>query len=194
MKIQTDFNLTEFNYDLDLSEFYSQALERGFINNSSQQKMIDCFKQERHWNAWVLYKQGVACGSVACHSLDIMGANAYRLCARACFFYDYNIVKGLIIRRAAINQYQHPVAQLYMPASIEWAGEDKDFYITTNDSPEATQRSVHRFWCPEMTRMGVLEKVVDQEYRGHMQTFWKLKTQSFLKDLNNYPRWQLQST
>jgi len=60
----------EWSQDLDLTEFYSEATHRGFINNSSQKTMIDCFRNEREWNAWILYKNNRAIGSVAAHSFD----------------------------------------------------------------------------------------------------------------------------
>ncbi len=189
--MKTKFKIVEWSKELDLSTFYKEAALRGFENNSSQQKMIDCFMKERHWNAWILYQNDFACGSIVSHSLDEMGPNAYRICARTCFFPDYNIVKGLYTKKNLINMHQHATPQLLMPTSINWAGMDKDFYITTNDSHIASQRVVHRIWCPEMANMGMLEKTCDKMYRGHMQTFWKLNTDVFLSDLERYPRWQL---
>jgi hypothetical protein len=194
MNIQTNFKLVEFNYELDLTEFYSQALLRGYINNSSQAKMIDCFKNERAWNAWIIYENQTPCGAVACHSLDIMGPNAYRMLARTCFFSEFNINKGLISKNNFIQNLQHAGPQIFMVAGIEWAGQDKDFYITTNDSKEASQRRVHSVWAPEMAKIGLLEKVIEQEYRGHVQAFWKLNTDEFLQALSNNNRWLLQNT
>jgi hypothetical protein len=194
MNIQTNFKLVEFNYELDLTEFYSQALLRGYINNSSQAKMIDCFKNERAWNAWIIYENQTPCGAVACHSLDIMGPNAYRMLARTCFFSEFNINKGLISKNNFIQNLQHAGPQIFMVAGIEWAGQDKDFYITTNDSKEASQRRVHSVWAPEMAKIGLLERVIEQEYRGHVQAFWKLNTDVFLEALSNNNRWLLQNT
>ena len=194
MNIQTNFNLVEFNYELDLTEFYSQALLRGYINNSSQAKMIDCFKNERAWNAWIIYENQTPCGAVACHSLDIMGPNAYRMLARTCFFSEFNINKGLISKNNFIQNLQHAGPQIFMVAGIEWAGQDKDFYITTNDSKEASQRRVHSVWAPEMAKIGLLERVIEQEYRGHVQSFWKLNTDVFLEALSKNNRWLLQNT
>jgi hypothetical protein len=191
MKIQTNFKLVEFNHNLELNEFYDDALQRGYINNSSQSKMIDCFKHERAWKVWILYENQTPCGSVGCHSLDIMGPNAYRICARTCFFPEYNLNKGLIAKKNEICQHQHVVPQFYMIAGIEWAGLDKDFYITTNNSKEASNRKVHTVWAPILAEMGILEKMIEQNYRGHMQTFWKLNTNVFLESINSNHRWLL---
>jgi len=44
------FNLVEWTPQLDLTEFYAEATSRGFVNNSSQKAMIDCFNNEREWH------------------------------------------------------------------------------------------------------------------------------------------------
>jgi len=192
MKIQTNFKLVEFNYDLDLSSFYKEAANRGYINNSSQAKMIDCFKHERAWKVWILYENQTPCGSMGSHSLDIMGPNAYRICARTCFFTNFNINKGLISKKEFLDTLQHPTLQFLMIACIEWAGLDKDLYVTTNNSKEGSQRRAHHTWAPLMTKIGFLEKTIEQNYRGHMQTFWKLNTDIFLEAISRNPRWLIQ--
>ena len=193
MNIQTNFKLVEFNYELDLTEFYSQALKKGYINNSSQSKMINCFNNEREWNAWIIYENQTPCGAVACHSLDIMGSNAYRMLARTCFFPTHNLNKGLLSRKNMIHRHQHVISQFYMMAGINWAGQDKAFYVTTNESKEASQRRAHSVWAPEMAKAGVLKKEIEQEYRGHVQAFWKLNTDVFLEELSKNNRWLLQN-
>lgn len=194
MNIQTNFKLVEFNYELDLTEFYSQAFQKGYINNSSQAKMIECFKNEREWNAWIIYENQNPCGAVACHSLGIMGSNAYRMLARTCFFPTHNLNKGLISRKNMIHHHQHVISQFFMMAGIDWAGQDKDFYVTTHNTKEASHRRAHSVWAPEMVKAGVLKKEVEQEYRGHVQTFWKLNTDGFLEALSKNNRWLLQIT
>jgi len=192
MKIQTNLKLVKYSSDLDLSEFYAEAGRRGFENNSSQKVMIDPFKKEREWNAWFVYHGNTVCGGVVCHTLDIMGPKAYRICARNCFFSEYNPNKGLYTKRSMINQHQNSAPQLYIPASVEWAGWDKEYYITSNNSPVASQRLVHKLWCPEMARMGMMTKVHELEYRGHIQSFWRVYVDKIIEDLNNCPKWLLQ--
>lgn len=182
------FKLVAWNPELDLNEFYRKAKDRGYENNSSQKLMIDTFNKEREYKAWILYHNEDPCGSVVCHSLDILGPNAYRMCARTCMFAEYSM-RGLYTRTSLIKEFQHVAPQFYMPANIEWAGLDKDFYISSNNSKVASQRLVHNMWCPEMEKLGLLSKHCELEYRGHLQTFWKLNVDKFLTELDKYPRW-----
>lgn len=188
MQIQTGLKMVEFSDNLDLSSFYTEAKNRGYDNNSSQRNMIDCFKREKVWNAWIVYKNNEPCGSVACHTLNIMGENSYRICARTCFFTEYGPYTGVQTRNK-IRTHQHVTSQLFIPVMIKWLGLDKELYITTNNSTIASQRMVHTIWAPEMFKMGLLSKVADIDYRGHVQTFWKLNSELFLADLEKYPTW-----
>ncbi len=88
-----------------------------------------------------------------------------------------------------IIEHQHVTAQFLIPVCIEWAGIDKNLYITSHPSPVGTQKLVHEIFCPLLERNGVLKRVVDKEYRGHIQTFWKLESQLFLDQLNKFGRW-----
>jgi hypothetical protein len=45
-----------------------------------------------------------------------------------------------------------------------------------------------------MAKIGLLERVIEQEYRGHVQSFWKLNTDVFLEALSKNNRWLLQNT
>ena len=183
------YKLIEWSEDLDLNYFYAEADRRGFENNSSQKVMIDCFKNEREFKAWILYKDDLPVGSVAAHSLDILGPNAYRICVRTCAFTEYRPISGLLTVNRMIREHQHITPQFYIPACIEWAGVENDLYISSNNSPVGTQRMVHNIYCPTMEKMGLLKKTHDIEYRGHLQSFWKLDSKKFLQDLERYPRW-----
>jgi hypothetical protein len=48
---------------------------------------------------------------------------------------------------------------------------------------------VHNIYAPSLVKTKVLTKAFDKEYRGHIQTFWKLNPDEFLEQLNSYPRW-----
>lgn len=183
------YHIIPWDPSLDLTEFYKQAEIRGFTNNSSQKSMIDCFKNEREYRVWILYYNDIAVGSVAAHSLDIV--NGYRICARTCVFTDL-LPTTTVRTQNQIITHQHVTAQFFMPVCIEYAGIN-DVYITTHPSDVGTQKLVHNVWAPNMANIGLLEKTHELLYRGHVQTFWKLDKQKFLKDLENYPRWQLSS-
>jgi len=178
------YKIVPWTPDLDLTEFYKNCGARGFINNASQQAMIDCFRNEREWCVWILYYNNVAVGSVAAHSID----EGYRICARTCVLTELLPTTTLRTRNQIIN-HQHVTAQFLMPACIEWVG-DNDMYITSHPSKVGTQRLVHTIWGPSLERTGVLTRAFEKEYRGHVQTFWKLNTSVFLEQLTKVDKWQ----
>jgi hypothetical protein len=184
----SSYKLIPWSSELDLTEFYRSAAERGFVNNSSQQMLVDCFKKEKDWEVWLLYYNNIAVGSVAAHTLDIL-PNSVRICTRTCVF--SNLLPRNHIRsiRYTCQEHQNVTAQFYIPQCIEWAGLDKDLYITSHPSDVGTQRLVHNIYCPSLVETGALERTCDIEYRGHLQTFWKLNIPVFLKQLNQRPRW-----
>ena len=186
------FDLKVWSEDLDLTEFYKTALEKGFLNNASQKMLVDSFKNEREKQVWILYYKGKAIGSVAAHSFDdVMGPNTYRIAARTCVFTDHiDDVYGKALRtKSVITENQNPTAQFLIPACIEWAPKGSRLFITSNESKVGTQRRVHNIFGPLMERHGMMSRVKDVEYRGHVQTVWELFPEKFYKVLNKYPRW-----
>lgn len=185
------FNMVPWSEDLDLTDFYKGAQLRGFENNSSQKILVDCFRVEREWQVWILYYNSEPIGSVACHTFDHMGENSYRFCARTCVFSDkIPRDKNLPYTLAAIKAHQNVAGQFFIPTCIEWAGRNKQLFITSNNSPVASQRQVHRIYCPALAQTGALEKITDIQYRGELQTAWKLNVDVFYKQLDNFGRWQ----
>lgn len=183
------FNMIEWSEDLDLGEFYQEAAKRGFENNSNRNILFDCFKKERQKAVWMLYYNNKPVGSVAAHSLDILGENAFRICARTCVFTDMIPIDHVRTRRKTIQEHQNVTAQFYIPKCIEWAGKDADLYISTNESPVASQRLVHKIYCPALMETGAIESSQQIFYRGHEQTFWKLNPEVFLEQLDRFGRW-----
>lgn len=183
------FTIKEFDESMDLSEFYRKASERGFVNNINQSVMIDTFKKERDYKAWILFKNNDPVGSVVTHTLDILGPNAYRICARTCILYEARPPQGLIGARHSIDKHQNLTDQYFIPTIIDYLGHDKDMYISSHPSDVGKQRLVHSVYCPMLVKKGLLTNVGEFEYRGHKQTFWKLNSIKFLEDLSNYPRW-----
>lgn len=185
------YQIKEWSEDLDLSEFYSEALRRGFINNSSQQLMVDCFRKEKDWKVWLLYHNDKVVGSVGAHSLPELGPNSYRICARTCVFTDMlDGVYGKNLRTlSVITEHQNPTAQFFIPKCIEYCGLDSDMYISSHPSDVGTQKRVHTVYCPSLEKLGTLTRTRELMYRGHLQTFWKLNSEVFLTQLNSSPRW-----
>ena len=184
------FTLIPWTEDLNLDEFYAEAARRGFDNNSSQKKMIDCLRNEKEWAAWILYQGDNAIGSVAAHSFDnIMGPNSYRICVRTCVLPHTRRTNSVDTARNAIAKHQNVTSQFFIPQCIKWAGEDKNLYITSNENSSGSQRMVHTIFFPTLAKTGVMTRVCDVHYRGTDQTVWQLNIDQFLKELELYPRW-----
>jgi hypothetical protein len=183
------YELKEWNENLDLSEFYSIASLKGFVNNSSQKHMIDCFRNEKKWNCWILYSNGIAIGSVAAHTFDdIMGPGSYRILTRVCTFGEYGITRGLIKPKKLISEHQNLTDQFLLPKCIEWAGKD-NLYATSNNSEEASQKLVHRYYFPTLQQLGIVEYIKDIFYRNTKQSLWKINADKFQDNLDKFPRW-----
>jgi len=181
--------LVEWEPKLRLNEFYKTAEQKGFFNNCSQAAMIDCFRNEDDWNAWILYKDDLAVGAVAAHTFDeVMGEGSYRILARTCVFTDLLPTNRNLRTLNNIREHQHVTDQYFLPTCIDWAQSDK-LYATSNDSKVGKQRLVHNVYFPTLEKMGVVKKVKDLFYRGVDQTVWQILPNKFLESLNKYPRW-----
>jgi hypothetical protein len=184
------FKLVEWNPRLDLSSFYIEAGRRGFVNNSSEKNMLGYFKNEKSWAAWILYQNEKPVGSVAAHSFDdVMGPNSFRVLTRVCAFAEAAPRSGLLTINKMMRQHQHISDQFFLPKCIEWAGTE-NIYATSNENQEASQRLVHKYYFPTLLKMGIVEKIKDVDYRGVVQTVWKIDANKFLENLSKYPKWQ----
>lgn len=184
------YKLIEWSSSLDLTEFYNEAKNRGFVNNSSQKSMIDCFRNEREWNAWILYNKDRAIGSVAAHSFDdVMGPGTYRILTRTCTFAEERQSKGLITPKRLIAEHQNLTDQFLLPQCIEWVGNRGKMFATSNKSNEASQRLVHSYYFPTLERIGIVTKIKEVYYRYTEQTVWEIHADKFLENLKRYPRW-----
>ena len=182
------YKLVPWSESLDLTEFYNTAKEKGFENNSSQQMLVDCFKNEKEKQVWILYYNDKAIGSVAAHSFSEMGDNSYRIAARTCVFSDMLPLNTLRTKNQIVT-HQHVTSQFLIPVCIEWAPKGSNLYITSNENSAGTQRLVHRIYGPAMEATGQMKRVTEMQYRGTYQTVWQLFPDKFYKELNKYPRW-----
>lgn len=186
------YKVIPWSPELDLTEFYSSADERGFTNNNSQKTLVDCFNNEREKQVWMLYYNNKPVGSVAAHSFDdVMGPDSYRIAARTCVFTDQLLGPyGNALRTiSVITKHQNPTAQFLIPACIEWTPPWANLYITSNENTVGTQRRVHNIFGPALERTGVMKRVKEVFYRGTEQTVWQLFPDKFYKELEKYPRW-----
>ena len=185
------YKLIPWNADMDLSDFYRRAEEKGYKNNNSQKSLVDCFDHEQEKQVWILYHNDTAVGSVAAHSFDEMGPNSYRICARTCVLTDQTPITHLRTVKKTIQQHQNITAQYYIPQCIGWAGPSKNLYITSNESATGSQRLVHNIYCPALEKIGTLSNAGVIEYRGIEQTVWKLDVFKFFQQMSLLPRWPL---
>jgi hypothetical protein len=186
------FKVIPWTPDLDLTEFYTTAQIKGFDNNASQKMLVDSLANEQSWCVWILYYNGKAVGSVGAHSFPEIGPNAYRIAVRTCVFTDHlSDSYGSALRtKSVITENQNPTAQFLIPACIEWAPQGSRLFITSNNSTVGTQRRVHNIFGPLMEKQGMMKRIKDIEYRGHLQTVWELFPDKFYEVLNKYSRWQ----
>jgi hypothetical protein len=182
------YQLVKWTDQLDLTEFYAEAGQRGFANNASQKVMIDCFRNEPEWSAWILYQDNKAIGSVAAHSFDVMGIDCYRVLARTCTFGEARPNGGLITPKRLIAEHQNLTDQFLLPACLEWA-KGKRVFATSNESTVASQQLVHRHYFPTLEKLGIVSRVGEMLYRNTEQTVWQIYPDAFFENLKRYPRW-----
>ena len=182
------YKIVPWTIDLDLEGFYATAAAKGFTNNASQKMLIDSLAREQEWCVWILYYNGKAVGSVGAHSFPEMGDNAYRIAVRTCVFSDMLPLDTLRTRNQIVT-HQHATSQFLIPACINWAPAGSKLYITSNESSVGTQRLVHHIFGPAMEATGQMKRIKEIDYRGTRQTVWELHASEFLKELDNYPRW-----
>ena len=186
------FYIREYNENLDLSDYYRLAHERGFYNNDTKEKLIDTWSHMDRWKLWFVYYNEQIVGSVVSHSLEELGilGDAYRIAVRTCSFEDLTKNRlGLKTANSVINRHQTITGQILFPLCIEWAGRDKDLYISSNENDTGTQKIVHRRYCPGLQKIGVVEPPIDLEYRGAIQSFWKFNVATYYSQLKT-DRWE----
>lgn len=182
------YSIKPWSTELDLSEFYKTAAMKGFVNNSNQHMLVDCFHNEKEKQVWILFYNDTAVGSVAAHSFPEMGDNSYRICARTCVFSDMIPTPSLRTRNQIVT-HQHVTSQFLIPTCIEWCPKGSRLFITSNENDAGTQRLVHRIFGPAMESTGQMKRVTDIFYRGTNQTVWELFPDVFYSELNKYQRW-----
>jgi len=185
-----NYRLIKWTSDLNLDDFYKRALEKGYLNNQSQARLVDCFQKEKRSQTWILYESGTPVGSVGAHSFDdVCGKGSYRVLTRCCVLDGNRPNYGLGTARRLISQHQNVNDQYFLPQCIEWAQSDK-LYATSNENSAGSQRLVHTIYFPTLEKLGIVQNVGDVEYRNTKQTVWKIDVEAFYNNLKRYKRWQ----
>jgi len=183
------YEIKKYNEDLDLTFFYKKCEEKGFTNNSSKEKLIDSFKNDKEYQLWILYYNNKPVGSTAIHSFDdIMGKNSYRICVRTCVLTDELNIKH-IRPKSIIKKFQNIISQIFVPISIKQTPENSSLYITTSNKEIASMKAIHNLVLPELSKTNSVKNIKNVYYKGTEQTIWQLFPNIFLNNLNRYPKW-----
>jgi len=183
------YKLVEWNENLDLKDFYLKAKIRGFENNCSQKVMIDCFRNEREWNAWILYQNDEAVGSVAAHSFDEFIPGSYRVLSRVCAFEYSTRNKGLNKVKRLFAEHQSISDQFFLPQCIKWVNDRGRIFSSSNQNEKGSQRLVHRHYFPTLESLGIVRNMGNFYYRGVDQTIWEIFPDKFLDNLKRFKSW-----
>jgi hypothetical protein len=184
------FKLIPYSDNLDLSEFYSIAKNKGFVNNSTKKMLVDSLSNEEKFQVWMLMWDGRVIGSSAAHTFPEMGADSFRIACRICTFTDCLPKEYQMVRtRDTIRYHQTTTQQFFQPAGINWAGIGKNYYVTTNKNTDGTQRLVHSIVAPTLESVGVYTRITDMMYRGTIQTVWRVNADVYFDQLKKVKSW-----
>ena len=178
------YKITEFDGPItdEITEFLLNATQRGFTNNSTIEQLYS-FKDERRHVLFFIWHKDKIIGSFGAHSIDII-PNSYRIITRMCILTDKSHYTGLRTLNGLIKQHQSLVTRIAMPWCINWVNDpDSNLFISSHESSVGTQRIVHNLYCPTLSDIGVVEKYGDYQYRGHVQTFWRMNVDVLLEQL-----------
>ena len=179
--------ILKFNKDLKLDTFFKECDKRGLVNNNSQERIYDSFKRYDKFQTWILFRDKNPVGSVVAHSFDDYKPGSFRILARTCILTDKIKFKRIGNFSEHFKQHQHVVPRYFVKTCIEWCGADSEMYFTTHPSETGKMKAVHniitRFW----SKMGLVKRIEDIEYRNSLQTVWKVNGRMFLDQINKYP-------
>ncbi len=185
-----NYKLLKWSENLDLDKFYERASQKGYVNNSSQSRLVDCFRNEKKSQIWILYNDDKAVGSVGAHSFDeVCGSGSYRILTRCCVLDGNRPDYGLGTARRLISQHQNVNDQYFLPKCIEWT-QSNNLYVTSNENSAGSQKLVHKIYFPTLEKLGIVKNEGEIIYRNTRQTLWKLNVDNFYDNLRRYERWQ----
>ena len=95
----------------------------------------------------------------------------------------------MVRTRETIRTHQTTTQQFFQPAGIMWAGFNKNYYVTTNENAEGTQRLVHSIVAPTLESTGVYTRIKELDYRGTRQTVWRVNADVYFKQLYDVKAW-----
>jgi len=159
----------------DLTQWFKDAKEHGYYNNSSKEMLIDYIAKYEDATLFLLYYNDRIVGNSVVHSLkelSILGKDAYRIGARTCLIRDH--IDGNRVYAPANGPVNHHTVQMLLPVCIEHVGRDKPVYISTHEGGVGSQDRVHKVWTYFTNKLGITTDSIEIEYKGTFQTFRRI--------------------
>ena len=178
-----------YNGTQDLTQWYKDAEEKGYYNNSNKEMLVDWVEKHEDATLFLLYYNEHIVGNSVVHSLKelgILGKNAYRIGARTCLIRDR--IDGGRVYAPANGPVNHHTVQMLLPVCIEHVGRDKPVYISTHEGGVGSQDRVHKVWTYFTNKLGITGDSIDLEYKGAFQTFRRIDVDR-MYDLLKEARW-----
>ena len=178
-----------YNGTQDLTQWYKDAEEKGYYNNSNKEMLVDWVEKHEDATLFLLYYNEHVVGNSVVHSLKelgILGKNAYRIGARTCLIRDR--IDGNRVYAPANGPVNHHTVQMLLPVCIEHVGRDKPVYISTHEGGVGSQDRVHKVWTYFTNKLGITGDSIDLEYKGAFQTFRRIDTNRMYELLKD-ARW-----
>lgn len=179
------WKLEIYNGTQNLSQWFKDAAEKNYTNNSSHEMLVDYLQDEDDATLFLLYNNDRIVGNFVTHrlrSLGILGADAHRIAARMCVINDHILgprkISGLRSMNAE-NCHDHINHQFLYSVGLQYLGLNTPMYVSSHPSSVGSQKIVHHKYCPKLKQLGLLEDPIELEYRGHFQYFWKVNNQKW---------------
>ena len=173
----------------DLTQWYKDAEEKNFYNNSSDEMLVNWVKKQEEGTLFLLYYKDNIVGNSVVHKLsglDILGKNAYRIGARTCLIRDK--IDGGRVYAPANGPINHHTCQMLLPVCIEHVGRDKPVYISTHEGGVGSQDRVHKVWTYFTNKLGITTDTLELEYKEKFQTFRRIDVERMYQLLRE-DRW-----
>lgn len=176
------YRIILWHQSLNLKSFYEKSYKKGYLNNINQKVMIDDVRESvSEWKGFVLYRDLDPVGFCSLHSISEIDPNGYRIMCRLAI---PDGQQKVLRKYTGFYKHDHLTDQFLLPACLN--AVNGNHYITTNESPVASQRLVHKLYMPNLVKNGLAEKKGIIQYRGHEQTLWLVYKDKFLQSLEKH--------
>jgi len=173
------YTVKEYHPKMDLNQFYEEARKRNYHNNDSYESMIKPFEDLPDTKIFILYYNNRVVGTSISHPF----LNGYRIFTRLCVFIDMTHFQGCWTPQI-FKRHQHVTPQIFFREHSKLKGP---LYFTTHSENTGKMTSMHRSVTKWLEECEIINWWGDINYRGCVQSVWKVNTQKWLNDMNKYP-------